>query len=56
MSLEDIIKAVESSTSKTEACKKLKISRQGLDYLLRKYNKKVIKTSKLEVVSGGLST
>lgn len=50
MSLEEILKAIESSNSKAEVCYKLKISRQGLDYLLKKYGKKVVKTSKLEII------
>lgn len=52
MTLEEIEKAISSSSSIAEAYRKLGISRQGMDYLLKKYDKKIVKNTKLELVDG----
>lgn len=48
--LDKLIKTLEASKDVPEAAKKLNMSRQYVYYLLQKNNKKVVYTTKLEVI------
>lgn len=48
ITLKQLKKAIESSKSKREAAKKLGITHTGVDWLLKKYHKKV--TYKMELI------